>query len=475
MIPPGLHKRCGMSPHEARPCTKSLIDMRCPFALVLLLALPAAAQADVPDWTPAGSFSSTMNIVATLHFDGAAADYPSDLLAAFVGGEPRGLGVPVRLGSTSNYVFFLTIGSNAVRDGETITFKAYDASTDTERTLCESLTFRDGSSRGTPGTPFALHTDDGASLGTCPLYWTAPAGFTRQMIVNAAVYFEGILSADPQDRVAAFVGKELRGVGDPVTDPNGDQYHQMVVWGDVAGEAVTFQTYDASRLLTYAPAAMVRFAANTLAGTASNPLVLDAVIPLPVELTAFTATRDGPDVRLAWTTASETNNAGFEVHLKAVAATADEVSPPDGWRTLAFVEGHGTTAEIRQYGYTIEDLSPGRYRFRLQQRDFDGAASYSTEVEVTIAVAGAFSLSEIHPNPFRHAVRFTLSVAHTQQVRIRLYDLLGRAVGQIYEGLMEENGPYPLHLDGADLPAGLYVVNIEGERFSTSRVITRLR
>ncbi|NBC19227.1 MAG: hypothetical protein GVY18_18130, partial [Bacteroidetes bacterium] len=34
---------------------------------------------------------------------------------------------------------------------------------------------------------------------------------------------------------------------------------------------------------------------------------------LPVELTAFTARRDGDAIRLAWTTASETNNAGFEV------------------------------------------------------------------------------------------------------------------------------------------------------------------
>ncbi len=38
---------------------------------------------------------------------------------------------------------------------------------------------------------------------------------------------------------------------------------------------------------------------------------------LPVELVAFSATPDGDAIRLAWTTASETGNNGFDVQMDA--------------------------------------------------------------------------------------------------------------------------------------------------------------
>lgn len=44
---------------------------------------------------------------------------------------------------------------------------------------------------------------------------------------------------------------------------------------------------------------------------------------LPVELTAFAARADGNDVVLTWTTASETNNAGFKVQERASGGMGD--------------------------------------------------------------------------------------------------------------------------------------------------------
>ena len=39
----------------------------------------------------------------------------------------------------------------------------------------------------------------------------------------------------------------------------------------------------------------------------------DSAAPLPVEMTAFMATRNGPNAALAWATAGEKNSWGFEV------------------------------------------------------------------------------------------------------------------------------------------------------------------
>ena len=456
--------------------------MRHLLASALLLAAPALALAAPPDWAPTRTFSRSMNVVAVLTLDGAAADYEHDLLAAFVGGEPRGLAVPVRLNTSGQYVFFLTAGSNDARGGETVTFKAYDASTDTERTLCEKLVFRDGTSRGTPGAPFAFHTAGVASADGCPLHWTTPKGFPMSMVVNAAVLFEHARTTDLRDRVAALVGGELRGIGEPVVGPDGKQYYQMTVWGDVVGEEVTFQTYDASTGLTYAPPNTVRFAANAVEGTASRPIFLDASVPLPVELTSFTATRDGAGVQLAWTTAGETNNAGFHVEVRgpgdegreeASSRTSHRAPRASEWRALGFVAGHGTTREQRRYSYHVEDLAPGRYAFRLRQVDFDGTSAYGPEVEARVGLEGAFHMTEAYPNPSRGALHFRLSMAHTQPVRVAVYDVLGREVARLHEGTLEGDRVHALTIDGAAWPAGVYVIRVEGERFRASRPFTR--
>ena len=67
---------------------------------------------------------------------------------------------------------------------------------------------------------------------------------------------------------------------------------------------------------------------------------------LPVELASFEAVADGPGAAvLRWATASEQNNAGFEVQ-HAVAGGPFE--------TATFVQGHGTTAEPQRYAFRAE-------------------------------------------------------------------------------------------------------------------------
>jgi hypothetical protein len=83
---------------------------------------------------------------------------------------------------------------------------------------------------------------------------------------------------------------------------------------------------------------------------------------VPVELSSFTANVNGTDVNLTWSTATETNNNGFEVQRKS----------GEEFVTIGFVRGNGTTTEIQNYSYTDSKLSVGSYSYRLKQVDFDG-------------------------------------------------------------------------------------------------------
>jgi len=65
---------------------------------------------------------------------------------------------------------------------------------------------------------------------------------------------------------------------------------------------------------------------------------------LPVELTSFEAIASSDAVTLSWTTASETNNAGFELQL---ATTSGTFTP------ATFVTGQGTTLEAQSYQHTV--------------------------------------------------------------------------------------------------------------------------
>ncbi|MEM6337471.1 MAG: T9SS type A sorting domain-containing protein, partial [Bacteroidota bacterium] len=183
---------------------------------------------------------------------------------------------------------------------------------------------------------------------------------------------------------------------------------------------------------------------------------------LPVELAAFDAVSDGPDVVLSWQTASETNNAGFAVEQKL--DVAGERGASSEWTEVGFVEGAGTVESPRTYGFRVSDLPAGTHRFRLKQVDFDGAFEYSPIVEATVVPAGA-SLA-VYPQPAVGSAMVRLELPRRQRVEVQVYDLLGRVVETLHTG--EAEGV--LRLDaGSGLPAGVYVIRAESETLSVSR------
>ena len=177
---------------------------------------------------------------------------------------------------------------------------------------------------------------------------------------------------------------------------------------------------------------------------------------LPVELTRFEAHVDGNTVGLTWTTATETNNAGFDVEVEGEVVT--------------FVPGAGTTTQEQHYSYQATGLEPGRHRFRLRQVDFDGSVSYSDVVEATVEIPGGLFVSEVYPNPIEGQANVRIVPATSQALVIGLYDLLGRHVREVYQGRGEANVPITLKLDGRGLPSGTYFLRITS---STGRLHTQ--
>lgn len=105
---------------------------------------------------------------------------------------------------------------------------------------------------------------------------------------------------------------------------------------------------------------------------------------LPVEYNYWKVLADGKNALLKWSTATETDNASWEV----------EHANEDGqFAGVGFVEAAGSG----EYTFTHPSPGPGTHYYRLRQRDLDGTEAVN-EVR-SVVLAGAAGQLSIWPNP----------------------------------------------------------------------------
>ena len=180
---------------------------------------------------------------------------------------------------------------------------------------------------------------------------------------------------------------------------------------------------------------------------------------LPVELTRFEAVAEHNRVELVWETASERNNAGFEI----------QHSWGEAFYTVGFVPGGGTIENRRLYSYYLENLSPGRHRFRLNQVDFDGTQTFTQPVESFVALTDRYHMGATYPNPFNPTTQFTLTLARPQEVRVEVYNVLGARVAMLFDGELNAEDIHVFTLDASEFPSGIYLIQVLGEYFKVTR------
>ena len=87
----------------------------------------------------------------------------------------------------------------------------------------------------------------------------------------------------------------------------------------------------------------------------------------------------------------------------------------------------------------------------------------------------AEAVGTVFPNPSAGRAALELTVATAQQVRVSVFDALGRRVAVAYDGEARPGTALRVPLGGAALAPGVYVVRVDGETFVESRRLTVAR
>jgi hypothetical protein len=193
---------------------------------------------------------------------------------------------------------------------------------------------------------------------------------------------------------------------------------------------------------------------------------------IPVELTSFTASVNSNAVQLNWSTASETNNMGFDIERGVISNGVRNLI----WEKIGFIEGKGTTTEIQHYSFT-DNLTLNHnlnFYYRLKQMDFDETFTYSNEIEVDLSLPQNFSLGQNYPNPFNPStkIKYTIPFAGTSLmkfVQLKVFDVLGNEVATLideYKPAGNYEVEFSLPADGQGLASGIYFCRLQTDNYS---------
>lgn len=161
----------------------------------------------------------------------------------------------------------------------------------------------------------------------------------------------------------------------------------------------------------------------------------------PVELSLFSGYCRINDVIIKWSTATESDNYGFEIQR-----SRNNFTNP---QTIKFIRGGGTCAIPRYYEFIDRNLKAGTYYYRLKQIDFDGDYEFSDIIEVSVQKPVEFLLNQNYPNPFNATTRISYSLKKGGPVELVIFEVNGKEVNRLVDKY-HEPGVYHVTWDGTN-------------------------
>jgi hypothetical protein len=203
--------------------------------------------------------------------------------------------------------------------------------------------------------------------------------------------------------------------------------------------------------LTY----LIYFGGSVFANGVIN-MVRDTTVVVPVELFSFSASIIDNYVELTWVTATEINNAGFDIERK------DALNKK--WEVIHFVEGFGTSTEMRNYSFVDKEVYPGKYSYRLKQVDYNGSYEYSNVVEVNINLPAKYELLQNYPNPFNPSTTIQFTLPEESFTKLEIFNVVGEKIETLVSETLSA-GIHKYEWNAENLVSGVYFYRLTSDNF----------
>jgi len=148
------------------------------------------------------------------------------------------------------------------------------------------------------------------------------------------------------------------------------------------------------------------------------------------------------------------------------------VSP--NWQGTALTDFALKAGEIADISFTDEGvyvLSSGAEMFRFDPIEY--ASSVDTE-EPGVELPRAYSLNQNYPNPFGAQTTIQFSIPAAQDVRLEVYDVLGRRVSVLHDGGLPA-GQHEVRFEAPNLTNGMYLYRLTTPGGSVTKSMVLLR
>jgi len=97
-----------------------------------------------------------------------------------------------------------------------------------------------------------------------------------------------------------------------------------------------------------------------------------------------------------------------------------------------------------------------------------------TGIEDEVPKAERFGLSQNYPNPFNASTSLEFSITRSTDVRLEVFDILGRKVISLYEGILEP-GTHQINWKADNFPSGTYFYRLNSDEGSQTRKMTLIK
>ncbi len=138
---------------------------------------------------------------------------------------------------------------------------------------------------------------------------------------------------------------------------------------------------------------------------------------------------------------------------------------PNGNTLVGWGATNPTVTEVDSTGTPVFELAydPGIYSYRAFR------FPWKPDAVPAMPIPQSFYLSQNYPNPFNSGTTIVLGFPTEVVVSFRVYDILGRRVMTVLDGMRRSPGEYYVHVDASDLPSGIYFYRVSTQQYSQMR------